>query len=93
VLGLGGAASVTDIEDHHDVEPVRDGPLVGTDRAITAVFCSYAASSPSRKALYPVPGTAQLEPRERADGWEPEEQHIHVFLGYLVDVEEDAKRT
>jgi hypothetical protein len=92
VLGAEGAASITDIEDHH-VELLRDEPVVGTVRAITALFCSYAMPSASAKGLYPVRDTAVLEARDRADGREREEGNRRVFLGYLVDVDEEPERT
>ena len=42
------------------------------------------------EALEPVVGTTVLEPRERADGREREELHARVFVGYLVDVDENT---
>ena len=92
VLGSHEADAITDIEEHHGLMQLRDEPLIGTVHGITAVFCSYAAPS-TGKALYPVSGTAVLEPRERADGWEQEDAHTRVFVGYLVDVDDESKRT
>lgn len=90
VLGPEQAALVTDAEDHHEAESVRHEPLVGRVSSIEAVFCAYAPSSPEATEMYPVLGSAVVERRERADGWEADKPDNKVFLSYLVDVEEGS---
>ena len=80
VIGEEAAAAVTDHEDHHDVAEGDVRPLSGTVRDIAAVSCHFA---PQGRALYPVPGTAVVEMRSRADGWEREDESLK-FLGYIV---------
>ena len=78
------AGLVTEAESHHDGEDVRD--LRGTVKRITAAWCRYRPTSRGARTLVPVPGSETFEPRERADGWEPEDADFR-FLGYLVEVD------
>jgi hypothetical protein len=80
VIGVEAAAAVTDHEDHDDVAGGDVRPLRGTVRNIAAVSCHFA---PQGRALYPSPGTALVERRSRADGWEHEDESLR-FLGYIV---------
>lgn len=82
VIGAEAAAAVTDHEDHHDVAEGDVRPLSGIVRDIAAVSCHFA---PQGRVLYPVPGTAVVEMRSHADGWEREEDSLK-FLGYIVTV-------
>ncbi len=80
VLGAEAAAAITDREDHHDLDDDADDVTTGTVESIVAVSCRLA---PQGDVLYPVEGTAVVEPRAEADGWETERGDIS-FLGYLV---------
>jgi hypothetical protein len=80
VIGAEAAAAVTDHEDHHDVAGGDVRPLSGTVTDIAAVSCHFALQG---RALYPVPGTAVVETRSRADGREHEDGSLR-FLGYIV---------
>jgi hypothetical protein len=82
VIGEEAAATVSDYEDHHDVAGDDVRPLSGTVKEISAVSCHFALQG---RALYPVPGTAVVEARSRADGWEHERESLR-FLGYIVSL-------
>lgn len=86
VIGAEAAAAVSDHEDHHDVAAGEVRPLSGMVRDIAAVSCHFAAQG---RALYPVPGTAVVEARSRADGWEHEDDSLK-FLGYIVTLSSPA---
>lgn len=80
VLGIDAASTITDREDHHDLDDDAGDVTTGTVESIVAVSCRFA---PQGDVLYPVEGTAVVEPRAEADGWETERGEIS-FLGYLV---------
>lgn len=85
VLGEERASTLTDYEDHHDVEaPVAE--LLGVVESVEAVSCEFSLQG---RALYPVAGTSVVEHRERADGWEPETEVVR-FLGYVVTITESS---
>ena len=86
VIGAEAAAAVSDYEDHHDVAEGDVRPLSGTVRDIAAISCQFA---PRGRALYPVPGTAVVETRSRADGWEHEDESLK-FMGYIVTLSSPA---
>lgn len=80
VLGEERAATVTDYEDHHDLD---DGPmsaLVGRVEYIEAISCRYERWD---RTLLPVPGTTKAVRLDEATGWEPEDEEIR-FVGYVV---------
>lgn len=83
VIGEEAAAGVSDYEDRHDVSGGDVRSLSGTVKEISAVSCHFA---PQGRALYPVPGTAVVEARSRADGWEHEHESLR-FLGYIVSLD------
>jgi hypothetical protein len=83
VVGEKMAAEITHYEDHHDVSDGGTTLIVGTVRTIEAVSCRFAVQGP---AFHPVPGTAVIEPRSSADGWEKEDGELN-FLGYIVTIE------
>jgi len=87
-LGAETAALVTHYETHHqspDDEP-QPVPTRGRVKSITAAYWRVGPRpGGSERALYPVPGTAVLEDRERADGWEPKLETL-VFEGYIVEL-------
>jgi hypothetical protein len=61
VLGEERASTLTDYEDHHDVEaPVVE--LLGVVDTVEAVSCEFSLQG---RALYPVAGTSVVEHRER----------------------------
>lgn len=85
VLGEAGAASLTDSEDHHGAASGPTSPLVGTVERIEAVSCRY---EPDGRVMYPVAGTARVDDRTEANGWEPEDEAVR-FVGYVVTVRPD----
>jgi hypothetical protein len=80
VIGEDAAAKISDYEDHHHVAEGDVRPVGGTVSGIAAVSCQFARQD---RAFYPVPGTAVVEARSRADGWEREDELLK-FLGYIV---------
>lgn len=80
VLGSESAAEITDYEDHHDVAEGLTVEMSGVVESIRAVSCRFAQRD---RAMYPVEGTAVVETRTDANGWEPESDDVR-FLGYVV---------
>jgi hypothetical protein len=87
-LGAETVDGLTHVETHHEdardpVQPVRVRARV---EAISAVYWARAPhSGDDERVLYPVSGTAVLESRETADGWEPEHDALR-FEGYIVEL-------
>lgn len=85
---LGGevVASITHCETHHegedDPQPV---PTAGRVESILAAYWEIAPRpNTDSRVLHPVAGTGVLEPRDTADGWEPEVEGGPRFEGYIV---------
>jgi hypothetical protein len=87
---LGGelAESITHREAHHqgadDPQPM---PTRGRVESIEAVYWRIAPRpGADPRMMHPVSGTAVLERREKADGWEPEVDGGPSFQGYIVEL-------
>ncbi|MGH9124334.1 MAG: DUF6578 domain-containing protein [Acidimicrobiales bacterium] len=72
VLGPEVATSLTDAYEHHGDGPGDSPATSGTVLAIGAAFCRYMAQLGVDHCSRPEPGTAVIEPRSAADGWERE---------------------
>ena len=85
-LGSDLAVQVTHDEDHHDLDK-NAVACKGRVRSIRCAYCGYApAPGGDGRALYPVPGTAEVGPAERVDGTEGVRGDLH-FNGYLVELD------
>jgi hypothetical protein len=90
VVGEERAAGLTHVEEHHADDAERLITLEGKVRSISAVFCRYAPRPDGpRQHLFPIPGSAVIEGRTSADGWETEAGDLQ-FVGYIVDVDRHA---
>lgn len=82
VLGSAAdAAEVTDAEEHHSDGNEALTRVAGTVQSIIAVHCAYGGNG------YPLPGTARVESKTGADGWEPELSG-RAFVGYVVELDD-----
>jgi hypothetical protein len=87
-LGAEVVGGITHCETHHegddDEPPV---PTRGRVESITAAYW-YVAPRPGgdQRVHYPVAGSAILEERDKADGWEPEIEGGPRFEGYIVEL-------
>jgi hypothetical protein len=85
-LGADVMATISHCEEHHQSEDEEQPiPTRGRVESIVAVYW-HTAPRPNEdpRHHYPVPGTGVLEPRETADGWEPENEDGPQFAGYIV---------
>ena len=88
-LGAEVVDEISHCETHHedsadDVQPV---PARGRVESITAVYWARAPRlGGDPREYHPVAGTAVLERRETADGWEPQAEGGPCFEGYLVEL-------
>ncbi|MFJ4755788.1 MULTISPECIES: DUF6578 domain-containing protein [Streptomyces] len=83
IVGADRAAEIDFCEEHHgdtDAPPTRLKVLTAIE-----VHCRIAPP-PGADAYHPVPGTTELVPVEKADGW-PEPRQDVRFMGYLVTAE------
>ena len=89
MVGAAEAEQVTHLEERHlDPEDGRLRTVSGRVVEVRAVSCRYApnAAGPA-KLLVPVRGSAVIELRDTADGWEREADGLR-FVGYLVDLDD-----
>jgi uncharacterized protein DUF6578 len=87
-LGAETAALLTHYETHHQSpdDAPQPVPTRGLVKSITAAYwCVAPRPCGDERILYPVPGTALLEARDRADGWEPKLE-TRIFEGYIVEL-------
>lgn len=87
-LGQALADSITHFETHHEgVHEEQPMPTPGRIESILAAYWQLAPRpSEDPRVVYPVAGTAVLEARDSADGWEPEKGDGVRFEGYIVAV-------
>jgi len=82
------APTVTDWYEGHPADEAGLVDATGTVGKIDAVFCRYAPRPGGNpKFRSPVPGSATIEARTKANGWEPENEEAR-FAGYVVTVTE-----
>ena len=85
-LGAKVVAGITHCETHHEGED--DEQPIPTRGRVKSIVAAYWQLAPRRnedpRVHYPVAGTGILEPRETADGWEPEIEGGSRFEGYIV---------
>jgi hypothetical protein len=90
---IGGdlAAQVTHQEDHHDLREdaiTRKGKIL----SIRCAYCRYAPTpGGDERELYPVAGTAEITSAERIDGREGAGSSTLHFIGYLVELDLEAR--
>jgi hypothetical protein len=87
-LGAAVVGGITHCETHHagedDEQPV---PTRGRVESITAAYWHVAPrAGGDQRVHYPVAGSAVLERRETANGWEPETEGGPRFEGYIVEL-------
>lgn len=80
VLGDDRAATVTDYEEHHDLDGGLVSLLSGIVETIEAISCAYELRG---ETWCPVPGKTHVDQREEATGWESGEGSVR-FVGYVV---------
>jgi hypothetical protein len=82
------AAEVTDAYDGHPTTGVPVRWLTGNVVSIAAVFCRWGPTPGGDPQIHsPLRGSATVEVRSLANGWEPESD-VARFAGYLAEVAE-----
>jgi hypothetical protein len=78
--------AITHMEGHHGATPLPPPQRVRVE-AIHAVYWDRAPlPGEDSRTVYPVPGSARLQPREVGDPWSEPDADRERFEGYLVDV-------
>ncbi|MFE6718703.1 DUF6578 domain-containing protein [Streptomyces albidoflavus] len=84
VVGAGRAAEIDFREEHHGGAEEGGASIRVKVGAVVEVHCRYEVAGDG--IGYPVPGSTELVPVERADGWAAERPGVS-FAGYLVSAE------
>lgn len=86
-VGSDRAAEIDFREEHHGQGEEHAPPTRLRVLTITEVHCRYEAPPGSASNVrHPVPGTTELVPVGKADGWAAARPHVE-FTGYLVTAE------
>jgi hypothetical protein len=91
-FGEGVARKLTHYETHHEMDGDPEAiPTRGGVEAIDAAFCVVEADPDNPQFYEPVPDSGVLEPRQSANGWEPEDEpggkRYRTFSGYIVTLD------